>query len=644
MADLRRLAEFPNPFYKEMQSSSYDRASKEPGTPEWFANGDHTQYIRKEERNGETECVLMEAEGPGTIVRIWTASATQCKTLRVYIDGGSEPAIVCNMKDLLEGKYPTFPTPLAGYRGCGWNLYYPIPFSKSCKVTATAVPAFYYEVNHRIYEAGTQVEPFTMERAEVARETALEVAAKLANPADPDVNDAECVPFDVLVPPGGPHKAVTITGSKAIRLLKINQMLGADLTITDRRYEAMRRCVVRVRFDSEAEYAIEAPLGDLFGSAPGTNAYNSLPLLVEYNGAMSSRWFMPFAKSAEIEISNYDTDPIRLTGSIYTEDYAWGPDSLHFHARWRMERQIPTEPPIDWNFLDAIGRGRYVGNMLTIVNPSMLWWGEGDEKVYIDGETFPSTFGTGTEDYYGYGYGSTDRFRHAYHNQPTCDEPPSFGIVCVNRFHIFDDITFAKSIRFDMEVWHWDRLIAIDYATTVYWYAGPGVKSTFAELTADNTPIVYRPPIFKIEGAIEAEDLEVKVSGGRSWSDVAGIDYSGGHVSMWTNMRAGDTKTLRLPVAKAGRYGITANFDSDPGHGIYTATCSRGVYDVAVNGVAGPQGMDLASVGIAHPREIDLGTYDLHEGKNDVTFTCRTQPEEKKGNLLVVDCFRLIPM
>jgi hypothetical protein len=642
MADLGRLAEFPDPYYKEAQSSSYDRASKEPGTPDWFANRDHSYYIRTQARDGETECVLMEADGPGAIVRIWSASAEKGGTLRVYIDGDPEPALEYNMRDLMEGKHPAFPEPLAGYRGCGWNLYYPIPYGKHCMVTATATPAFYYHVNYRTYASGTAVESFTMDLADAASDKAIEIAARLASPADPPVTEADCIPVDMEIAPGGPHTIAAIAGPKAIRLLKLGLDLPADKSLTDRRFEARRRCVLRIRFDGERQPAVEAPIGDFFGSAPGVNAYNSLPLAVEVDGAMTSRWLMPFAESAKIEIQNYDSDPIRLTGRIYTAAYEWGPKSLHFHARWRLEREIPTDPPIDWNLLDAVGRGRYVGNMLTLVNPSMIWWGEGDEKVYIDGETFPSTFGTGTEDYYCYGYGSTDEFHHAYHNQPICDEPPSFGIVCVNRFHIFDDIPFTKSLRFDLEVWHWDRRIKIDYATTVYWYAGPGARSTFAPLTADSTPIIGRPTLFRIEDAIEAEDLETEVSGGRSWSEVAGIEYSAGHVSLWKEMRPGDTKTFRLPVQKAGRYRIIGIFDSDPGHGIYTATPARGVCDVSVNGVEGARGLDLSGVGLAHPRQADLGIYDLQEGKNDLVFTCRSEPEGRTPNLLVVDCLRLL--
>ncbi len=88
--------------------------------------------------------------------------------------------------------------------------------------------------------------------------------------------------------------------------------------------------------------------------------------------------------------------------------------------------------------------------MYQISNPVANWWGEGDEKIYIDNENFPSTFGTGTEDYYGYAYCWYEPFTHAYHNQVRVDGPANFGHSCVSRFHFLDALTFDKSIKFDM--------------------------------------------------------------------------------------------------------------------------------------------------------------------------------------------------
>src|SRR5262245_18735577 len=123
---------------------------------------------------------------------------------------------------------------------------------------------------------------------------------------------------------------------------------------------------------------------------------------------------------------------------------------------------MSTRPFHDYNFVDVAGKGVFVGDSLHVVNPVKGWWGEGDEKIYIDGETFPSHFGTGTEDYYGYACCSPDKFYHPYHNQPRCDGPGNFGNTSVNRWHILDTIPFENHLRFDMEAWHWAEKVAVD--------------------------------------------------------------------------------------------------------------------------------------------------------------------------------------
>ncbi|HYG33743.1 MAG TPA: hypothetical protein VEC99_03105, partial [Clostridia bacterium] len=96
--DLSGMAVFPSPAYLCKQFSSYDRVSKSP-SQDWFANGDAGQYLRVEERAGRKEHVMMDAPGPGAIVRIW--SANPAGTLRIYLDGAEQPTIESPMSELL---------------------------------------------------------------------------------------------------------------------------------------------------------------------------------------------------------------------------------------------------------------------------------------------------------------------------------------------------------------------------------------------------------------------------------------------------------------------------------------------------------------------------------------------------------------
>jgi hypothetical protein len=131
--------------------------------------------------------------------------------------------------------------------------------------------------------------------------------------------------------------------------------------------------------------------------------------------------------------------------------------------------------------------------MLHIANANLDWWGEGDEKIFVDGETFPSIFGTGTEDYYSYACCARDLFSHAYHNQPRSDGPGNSGHTCLSRFHVMDPIPFVDSLRFEMEIWHWDN-DNIWMAVTNYFYAKPGVKDNIAPIDPASLYVPKLPP------------------------------------------------------------------------------------------------------------------------------------------------------
>jgi hypothetical protein len=122
------------------------------------------------------------------------------------------------------------------------------------------------------------------------------------------------------------------------------------------------------------------------------------------------------------------------------------------------------------------GRGVYVGDAFNIQNPVPRWWGEGDDKIYVDGDTFPRCFGTGTEDYYGYAWSATEVFTRALHAQPRADSADFSGRASNNRFRTLDAIPFQRSLRFDMELWHWEAA-NVTWDTTVYFYARSGLRA-----------------------------------------------------------------------------------------------------------------------------------------------------------------------
>src|SRR6202008_3132105 len=119
----------------------------------------------------------------------------------------------------------------------------------------------------------------------------------------------------------------------------------------------------------------------------------------------------------------------------------------------------------------------------------------------------PSFFGTGTEDFYGYAWCWPDPFNRPYHAQPRCDGPGNFGHTTVNRWMIADAIPFKKSLKFDMELWHW-AACDVKFSRVTYWYAKPGGSkiAEFDDSLLLPAELVPSPPV---KGAIEGESLKV---------------------------------------------------------------------------------------------------------------------------------------
>ena len=143
----------------------------------------------------------------------------------------------------------------------------------------------------------------------------------------------------------------------------------------------------------------------------------------------------------------------------------------------------------DWNYLTATGQGVFVGAAFNIANPVRHWWGEGDEKIYVDGETFPSHFGTGTEDYFCGSYNFENRATKQYQEFTTpyaglhqvirpdgvYRSQTRFGMY---RWHITDPIRMQQDLRVTIQAlgWRRDRLnrrylpLQDDIASVAYWY------------------------------------------------------------------------------------------------------------------------------------------------------------------------------
>jgi hypothetical protein len=243
------------------------------------------------------------------------------------------------------------------------------------------------------------------------------------------------------------------------------------ITTPERTPQKLRSTRLTLAFDGET--TVDTPLIDFFGTGPAWNNYSSLPFTVASEDLLICRFRMPFARRAVVTIARTDPGAIHVSGTVDVAAAPFEDDRLFFHASSRAREIVKTRPFRDWTIATIAGQGQLVGALLNVENPpDAAWWGEGDEKIYVDGEAFPSLFGTGTEDYFGYAWSTTERFEHAYHAQTATAGNGFGGLFSMNRFHVLDPIPFSRGLRFDLEIWHWSET-SIGVDATAYWYARP---------------------------------------------------------------------------------------------------------------------------------------------------------------------------
>ncbi len=482
MLDRAAIAEFPEPGFACKQASSYNPVSKDPTQPEWFSTDDYSQFVRVEEVDGRREWVMMDVDGPGAIVRWWITQYKFDGTIRVYLDGSDQPALEGKGDQLIGGK-PGGPVgpPLAAMRSRGCNLYLPIPFAKHCKVTYDGKNAretrkfgdnIYYNINYVQYPKGTDVKTFTKAGLKTNAELLARVQRELIEPGNNALPIARTVEGGRKTLAPGEFLSRDVSGGGAIGRLRVK--ISAD----DLR-QALRSTVLIANFDGRQR--VWAPLGGFFGTGPGLNPFQGWWRRVEDDGWMTCWWPMPFRETAAVVIRNHGTAPVTVElAGIGVADWEWTDRSLYFNSTWRGENHISVFgndflKGEEWNYLTVGGKGVYAGDTMVVFNrpwpgPKGNWWGEGDEKIHVDGESFPSHFGTGTEDYFGYAWGTSERFSGPFHAQPESGANHRFGQTVNTRTRMLDRIPFNKSLKFNMELMHWKMDASIDYATTTYWY------------------------------------------------------------------------------------------------------------------------------------------------------------------------------
>ena len=255
-----------------------------------------------------------------------------------------------------------------------------------------------------------------------------------------------------------------------------------------------RNSILRFYWDGETSPSVEVPVGDFF--CMGWNQYaplQSLAVCVNPGSAFNCYWPMPFRKKCKITMENIDDKDMVLYYSVDYIETKIADDAAYFHAQFHRVNPVPYKGV--YTLVDNIkGRGQYVGTYMAIGVHNNGWWGEGEIKFYMDGDTkFPTIAGTGTEDYFG---GSYDFDTHTMNAAGVTEShyteftSPYSGLCQVirgdghynvsqqfglYRWHLTDPIRFEKDLKVTIQDLGWrsgGRYLPLqdDIATTVFWY------------------------------------------------------------------------------------------------------------------------------------------------------------------------------
>ncbi len=635
MIDRDALAKYPDPYYTCKQFSSYDRATVSKDQPGWFGNQDYGMYLRKETTDGREEFVMMETKGPGAIVRFWmTFRAEQAGhgILRIYIDNNPQPVIIGEAFDMLSGNILT-EKPLASsvsesspYQQRGHNLYLPIPYAKQCKVTYQVnpeVPAnadhVFYNINYRTYVSPVKTISFSATDLRKNRTLIAKVNKSLQTMERgiEKMKLSELCLNTNLKP--GESKSFALEGSNAIRHMTM------QLKATEKE-QALRSTVLEISFDGET--TVWTPAGDFFGVGYHPLYTNTWYTHVTMDGLMESFWMMPFRKNCTITLHNFGKqDVIIHNAAVHYNKWKWDERSMHFGVTWRQYTRINAgayEQAMDLNFATLEGKGVYAGDGVTLYNTaSHTWWGEGDEKVYVDGENFPSHIGTGTEDYYGYAWGLPAAFTdHPFIAQPDGSGNLESGYTVNARYRGLDGIPFSKSLQFDMELFQWTKT-RINYAPAAYWYMLSGGKSLVKEdiAGAKEKVALKRSDIYstKLALSIEGENLDMtSITGGEMQYQAHGR-WSNGMQLYLRNIKPGDRAEFQFECDCPGEYRSA---------GLFTIAPDYGKFNIYINGNKIANDLDLQ-----HPvidvKEIELGVITLKQGRNTLTVELSQLPKSQ---------------
>ncbi len=440
--DWTRLARLDTPAARIV--TSFDRTG---------GNDDFNNPVR---RDPDGWAVLADLPGPGCVTRCWFTGTNGKHPLQFYFDNEKKPRIDTTMDGLVGGQ-PPYLRPVAAYEPWCWYSLVPLPYRTRLIIkTPDGKPRPdgtsdkpFYQIGYCPLPAKPRVQSYPAQLDKLQTAMMTETRAQLMEALDGQ---------RALAPPPWPLQSASLTLAPG-QTLALADLAGPailrDLRVTPdwtgwnsvaARNAALRNVILRIHWNGQAAASVAVPLGDFFGSFWGQRRF-----CAAYFGCVSNTLFarfpMPFERTARITLENQGAQPLTLAVATACEPLAvWSNAWGYFHAGWLKSgpQHIGQPHPV----LRAVGRGRYVGCILSAVSLDQSWWLlEGDEAMRVDGESFPQWHGTGLEDYFNGGW---------YYGNPLV--MPFHGLLFKAQFraiqyriHQTDPVAFENSFHMQFE-------------------------------------------------------------------------------------------------------------------------------------------------------------------------------------------------
>lgn len=484
MVSYDAMTRYPDIHFESRQESSHDRRSKDPASPDWFANDDGWGYERIEYLTGREEKVIFDEKHPGVITRIWLTSFGSPETiLRFYFDGATEPSWQIDSYNLKE--FAAFVQASLGDALAqpstkwirGSSLYLPITYSRSCKITIQELVeplsvSRYYHINYRRYDDDFGIETLT---PTVFKRNLAKIKSVNSLLSDPLVPSSEVISANGEIDAGESIRLSLPQGTRSVNELRVKVCSEGEALAGS----AIDSVTVKGFFDGKQTFNL--PLTELAGTGTGGYYNNSWRFKSNGRGEFTIRWVMPYRENASMVFENSGNGVVSIEAEAEVGDYLWDSRSLYFHAFHHRTNNEPVRywsdyaNGVEWKFGEILGgRGVYSGDVYTIDNHTSEWPGEGDEKIWVDDEEYPSHFGTGVEDYYSFcGY---FRFHTPFSGEPRLDRNNFNGVNIHYRTRNLDIIPFDRHLLFNLEMQGHEAGTA-NVSSTIFWYGDSNTEA-----------------------------------------------------------------------------------------------------------------------------------------------------------------------